>query len=113
MKPCTKFIIALGEFFLLSLVVKAQRSVGDGTAITSGITRQELQDSLVNKVVQSELADSTAAIRGDFPTGGSNNFYTSSLAVCFDSAPAAATNISVTYDYHTTVHQNGMWSKVE
>lgn len=90
MKPCTKFVIALWIFFLLSFVVKAQRAVGNGTPITSGggevtrqeltdtstairadaVTRPELADSVALRITQAILDDSTNAIRGDFSESG-------------------------------------------
>lgn len=71
MKPCTKFIITLWAFFFLSFVVRGQRAVGNGTPISNGggeVTRQELADSVSSRITQAMLDDSTAAIRGDFPT---------------------------------------------
>lgn len=48
-------------------------------------------------------------------SGGSAwiDYYRNMLVVCFDTAPTSGHNIAVTYDYHTTVHQNGMWSKID
>ena len=120
MNSLTKFFIALFVFVLLSFVVKAQRAVGNGTPVITGgggevsrqelsdtstairndaIFRQELVDSVANKVTNAELTnglnnkasvsqladsvairvrmsvmeDSLAAIRGDIPVVSETN----------------------------------------
>lgn len=79
MKSCTKFVIALWIFFLLSFVVKAQRAVGNGTPVISGgsgITQQVLDDSTAairtDIVGRDELSDSLTTVRSEFPTTLSN-----------------------------------------
>lgn len=102
MNSLTKFFIALFVFVLLSFIVKAQRAVGNGTPVISGggeVSRQELRDSVSNKVTDTELInslsgkvsvsqladsvairvrmsvmeDSLAAIRGDIPNVSESN----------------------------------------
>ena len=100
MKPCTKFIIALWIFFLLSLVVHAQRAVqtnkiqtGSGGEISRAeltdsvstrttykdvndslnLVRQQYQDSLNNRVIEQRFLDSLNAVRGDIPIVSETN----------------------------------------
>ncbi len=113
MKPCTKFIIALWVFFLLSFVVKAQRAVGNGTPVVSGgsgitqevlddstaavradaISRPELGDSLTNKVTTPQLADSVALLT-------KTTTFEDSIAAIRGTIPSISeTNPFLTYDF--------------
>lgn len=100
MKPCTKFVIALWIFFLLSLVVHAQRAVQTNKIQTGGggeisraeltdsvstrttykdvndslnLVRQQYQDSLNNRVIEQRFLDSLNAVRGDIPIVSETN----------------------------------------
>jgi hypothetical protein len=100
MKPCTKFIIALWVFFLLSLAVHAQRGVQTNKIQTGGggeisraeltdsvstrttykdvndslnLVRQQYQDSLNNRVIEQRFLDSLNAVRGDIPIVSETN----------------------------------------
>jgi hypothetical protein len=89
MKPCTKFVIALWPFFLLSLVVHAQRGIQTNKIQNAGggeVSRVELADSVANRatyadvsdslnnvVIDQRFLDSLAAIRGDIPSISETN----------------------------------------
>lgn len=118
MKSYLKFIVTLSIFVLLPFIVKAQRAVGDGSAVIPGVTQQQLADSVT---LLAKIATTGGQIATDDSMGnlyqsgvlcGWVDYQRDGVVIDFSSNPAAGI-IVATYQNYNTLHSRGCWRKID
>ena len=82
-------------------------------ALTSSPTNPIEEYSMVVTAGAITLTDSGNGILTGSGGRGWVDYFRNSIVLCFDIAPTVGTTIEADYRYHSTIHQTGMWSKID